>query len=93
LSASGISFLVYFNPIQSSATVGCIPTHESSYYFVIPHFIAIPSPCVTSPAFGERIWNPTTLLFSSLFTITLTYEYVPSGLNLFHYHSRGWNVV
>lgn len=89
LSASGLSALVYCNPMQSSATVGCIPTHESSYYFVIPHFIAIPSPYVTSPAFGDKMWNPTTLLLSNLFTITFTYEYVPSGLNLFHYHSKG----
>jgi len=58
--------------MQSSATVGCIPTHESNYSLVIPHFIAIPSPYVISPAFGERIWKPTTLLLSSLFTMTFT---------------------
>ena len=68
-SASGFSSLVLVNPTQSSAIVGCIPMHESSCSLVIPHFMAIPSPCVISPAFGAHMWKPTTLL-SALVTIT-----------------------
>ena len=44
LEASGFSSLVYFNPIQSSAIVGWIPTVESNISFVTPHFMAIAIP-------------------------------------------------
>jgi len=44
LLASGFSSLVNLNPIQSSATVGWIPTQESSIFFVIPHLNPIPIP-------------------------------------------------
>lgn len=57
---------------MSSATVGWIPTHESSYSLVTPHFIAIPTPWVTSPALGATMWNPTTLLLSAELTNILT---------------------
>lgn len=43
-SASGLSSFVYCNPMQSSAIVGWMPTHESRSSFVSPHFIAMPRP-------------------------------------------------
>jgi len=90
LVAFGLALLVICRPITSSATVGWIPTTESNCFLVIPILKPMPIPWVTSPAFGEQRWNPTTLSSSAVFTMTFTYAVrFPSATVLSYCHSSG----
>lgn len=94
LLAFGFSFLVYFKLIISSIMQGCTGSESFKIVLVTLHFIAMPIPCVISPALGQTMWKPTMRSSSSLLTITLTYALLfPLPAYLLNYHSRGLNSV